>query len=376
MSSLTVIRQTPEASTPVGFTPTTDEPLTDGEVLMAFVDSLTPEEKQRLIRHRVHLTAALVREFGRGIIPAADETVNEPSEPPIDDSEQKVSATTRMLIEQGRNEWKSILDAARPRICKQYGVTSEEDVKAIFYTENSINRCERCNGQICTVKPQNLLPAIDVVNGVLQISYSPCKFELRNRQERLETKLKHAKIPTGYIGKTFDDYRVDALNKEAVAYAKRAIKTGRGAFLHGEFGSGKTLLAAIIAQEFLNAGKTVAFLKVPTLLTDIRDTYNGKSKVSEAEVLKVAFTADLLVLDDFGMEKPTLFVGSTLCSIIDARYDQPNTTTIITSNLTLEEIAKQLDHAVDGENKNGSRILDRCMQICKPICLKGKSRRK
>lgn len=344
---------------------------------MAFVDALTPEEKQRLIRHRVHLTAALVREFGRGIIPSADESFNDPYEPPpIDDSEQTVSATTRMLIEQGRIERKNILDAARPRICKQYGVTSDKDVATIFYTENSINRCERCNGQICTANPQNLLPAIDVVNGVLQISYSPCKFELRNRQERLETKLKHAKIPTGYIGKTFDDYHVDTFNAEAVAYAKRVIKTGRGAFLHGEFGTGKTLLAAIIAQEFLRAGKTVAFLKVPTLLTDIRDTYNGKSKVSEAEVLKAAFMVDLLVLDDFGMEKPTLFVGSTLCSIIDARYDQPSTTTIITSNLKIEEIAKQLDNATDGTSKNGSRILDRCMQICKPILLKGKSRRR
>ena len=343
---------------------------------MAFVDSLTPEEKQRLIRHRVHLTAALVREFGRGIIPAADETVNESHDPPVDDSLSTASATTRKLVEQGRNEWQSIIDTARPRICKQYGVTSDKDVATIFYTENSINRCERCNGQICTVKPQNLLPAIEVIKGVVKISYTPCKFAVRDRQEKLEEKLKHAKIPTGYIGKTFDDYNVDALNKEAVAYAKRALKTGRGAFLHGEFGCGKTLLAAIIAQEFLNAGKTVAFLKVPTLLTDIRDTYNNKSPRSEAEVLKAAFTVDLLILDDFGMEKPTLFVGSTLCSIIDARYDQPNTTTIITSNLTLEEIAKQLDHAVDGENKNGSRILDRCMQICKPILLKGKSRRR
>lgn len=377
MSSLTVIQQTHEAPTSAGFTPTTDEQLSDGEVLMAFVDALTPDEKQRLIRNRIHLTAALVREFGRGIIPAANETVNEPYEPPpIDDSEQTVSATTRMLINRAVNDRESRIDTARPRILKQYGVTRGEDVKVIFDAEMAIDCCKRCCGFPCMRNPKNSVPAIDVIKGVVKISYTPCKFAVRERQEKLEAKIKHAKIPTGYIGKTFDDYRVDTFNAEAVAYAKRVIKTGRGAFLHGEFGSGKTLLAAIIAQEFLNAGKTVAFLKVPTLLTNIRDTYNGKSKVSEAEVLKAAFMVDLLVLDDFGVEKPTLFVGSTLCSIIDARYDQPSTTTIITSNLTLEEIAKQLDNAIDGENKNGSRILDRCMQICKPILLKGKSRRR
>lgn len=38
---------------------------------------------------------------------------------------------------------------------------------------------------------------------------------------------------------------------------------------------------------------------------------------------------NLLVLDDFSMEKTTKFVGTMLCKIWDARYDREGITTII-----------------------------------------------
>lgn len=185
-----------------------------------------------------------------------------------------------------------------------------------------------------------------------------------------------AKIPQRYFGKTFDDYDVDSSNRDAVTYAKNVLKTRRGAYFYGERGTGKTFLASIIAQEFLRAGKTVVFEKVTGLLGEIRDTFNGRGKFSEAQIMDAASKADLLVLDDMGMEKPTMFAGATLCSIIDARYDRPRLTTIITSNEPIETVCNGLDHAVDGKNCNGSRIHDRCMEICKPILLNGVSRRR
>ena len=44
-------------------------------------------------------------------------------------------------------------------------------------------------------------------------------------------------------------------------------------------------------------------------------------------------------------------------------------------HLTQAELAERLNNATDGANLNGSRIFDRLKEICKPILLKGTSRR-
>ena len=166
---------------------------------------------------------------------------------------------------------------------------------------------------------------------------------------------------------------VDNSNRNAVTFAKQALNSNVGAYFFGECGTGKTFLAALIAQEFLQDGKSVIFIKVPSLLDDIKATFDGKGR--ELDLLDELRTANLVVLDDFGMEKPTQWAGSTLCKVLDMRYDNPTGRTIITSNLSPKELAEHLNNASDGANLNGSRIADRLREICKPILLKGTSRR-
>lgn len=361
---------TREAPIPAGFT-------RPSEILAWFIGTLTPQERHALIVNRIPVTVENVRKFGRGLIPTDD--VPSPATPYA-----KVTPLKKASIGSITADFAADLKAKRlaaisregARIKSRYGVTSDADILAILHAEEELATCENCCGLPCLGGFFGKQPKIGVTGGKLVISYTPCKFVAIERQRLIAQKLKRAKIPERYVGKTFADYDVDSSNRDAVAYAKTVLKTRRGAYLHGERGTGKTFLASIIAQEFLKAGKTVVFEKVPNLLADIRDTFNGKGKYSEAELVKAACSADLLVLDDFGMEKPTRFVGTTLCSIIDARYDQPHLTTIITSNNTIEQIRTELDKAIDGENYNGSRIHDRCMEICKPILLKGNSRRR
>lgn len=239
-------------------------------------------------------------------------------------------------------------------------------------------QCDQCKGYPCR-KAENpcLVPAIQ--HG--EVTWGHCEpYKAYLRQEALGRKFQYAKIPPRYEEKTYADYKVDSLNKPAVDFAKTFPGNNyRGAFFYGGVGTGKTFLAALIAQDFIRAGKTVLFEKVADLLTEFYSVYRGEGK-NEDTLLKNLYEVDLLVLDDFGLEKATQFVGVTLCKILDSRYNRDNALTIITSNYSLEQIKARLNKPSDllkGDFcLNGSRIYDRCIEICKPILFKGDSRRR
>lgn len=201
--------------------------------------------------------------------------------------------------------------------------------------------------------------------------YVDCKFRA---QRAFNSVLHSARIPDRYRGKTFEDYKVDNFNRAAVDFAKNIFNLKVGAYFYGACGTGKTFLASIIAQEFMRAGKSAVFIKVPSLLDDIKATFDNNG--NELKILDKLRAANLVVLDDFGMEKSTQWAGSTLCKVLDMRYDNPTGRTIVTSNLSLDELAEQLDNPEkERANLNGSRIADRLSEICKPILLKGTTRR-
>lgn len=284
------------------------------------------------------------------------------------------------LIAQVRAENAAKCQQHRARLEEKYGELSNNDILLILKVEEDLAKCEGCTGLPCRKNgvdcEQQMECHRDTFDNAFHWTQHICQFARRAReQKRLNRLLRGSKIPNRYFNKTWDDYQVDANNRDAVDFAKKTLETGDGAFLYGERGAGKTFLASLIAKDYLKAGKSVTFIKVPRLLDDLRDTYNGKGTFTEAQLLEEVYTVDLLVLDDFGMEKPTKFAGATLCKIIDARYDCYGLTTIITSNYSLDRIRTELDNATDGANYNGSRIQDRCTEICKAILLKGKSRR-
>ena len=280
------------------------------------------------------------------------------------------------------------LQRMAPAVRNVYGSDlSDYQVLDVCAALQELAECDKCTGYPCRKsstrgKGKGFKPIIQVdTRWGLSIAAARCKtYSDHFRQEALARKFKQAKIPPCYKGKTYADYHVDAQNKDAVTFAKTLSRAGyRGAYFFGEVGTGKTFLAALIAQEFLSAGKSVLFEKVADLLTEFYAIYRGQGG-SEDSLLDDLYNVDLLVLDDFGIEKSTQFVGATLCKILDARYNREDVTTLITSNYTLEQIKRRLNNPSDLQSGdlclNGSRIYDRCREICKPILFKGESRRR
>ena len=107
---------------------------------------------------------------------------------------------------------------------------------------------------------------------------------------------------------------------------------GRGLFLDGQPGVGKTHLAvAVLKQIIQSSGVRGLFYDTRDLLRVIRSTYDPSIRTTELEVLRPVMTADLLVLDDLGAEKTSEWVEETMNLIVNTRYNERRVT-IFTSN--------------------------------------------
>ncbi len=184
-------------------------------------------------------------------------------------------------------------------------------------------------------------------------------------------------IPARYRGVSFDrppvsDMGRDLQTKAAIAEVRAYVDdlearlaAGRGLWLFGDTGTGKTTLAMLISKAALEAGKTVAIYSLPKLLARIRRTYDsepgGDSYLSFFERLT---SVDLLHIDDLGAEKRSDWVLEQLYALINERYETERSV-VITTNLPHEELEEQI----------GPRTVSRLTQICDEVPLFGDDRR-
>lgn len=105
----------------------------------------------------------------------------------------------------------------------------------------------------------------------------------------------------------------------------------------GDYGSGKTHLAAAIANFRDKSGFDTMFVVVPDLLDHLRATFNPRSPVSYDKQFYAVRNASLLVLDDMGSQAMSEWVREKLFQVLNHRYNAKLPTVITTVN-KLEEI--------------------------------------
>jgi DNA replication protein DnaC len=191
-------------------------------------------------------------------------------------------------------------------------------------------------------------------------------------------------IPSRYRGVSFDRPPVSDMARDMAArhvvQAARAfaddldqnLAAGRGLWLMGDTGTGKTTLGMLIAKLALAAGKTVAVYFTPKLLTQIRQTYQATDSEDAYEAFFKRLTSvDLLYIDDLGSERHTDWVVEQLYALVNERYENQRSM-LVTSNARADVGAglRELEEQI------GPRTVSRLVEICgDPLPLFGPDRR-
>lgn len=172
----------------------------------------------------------------------------------------------------------------------------------------------------------------------------PCVCQKRHEDKRHREKLEAMSNLNAYAACTFETFDQDLPGvAEAYRVAKQYSEDMQGwLLLTGQCGTGKTHLAAAIANVFIdNVGQPALFRNVPDLLDSLRATFAPSSTEPYDERLNMIRDAPLLILDDLGTENATPWATEKLFQILNHRYIE-QLLTVITTNHDLGEIEERI----------------------------------
>ncbi len=156
--------------------------------------------------------------------------------------------------------------------------------------------------------------------------------------------------------------------RAALRYAEafssiRGMEALNGLLLYGPVGSGKSYLAAAVANRLLDDGYRVRMTGFSRLVNELGASFSGRQ-----ERLDELNDSDLLIIDDLAAERETEYMNEVVLQVIDMRATSKKPL-IVTTNLTAEKLKNP---ETEAKRRVYSRLLSRCM----PVPVNGPDRRR
>jgi len=155
-----------------------------------------------------------------------------------------------------------------------------------------------------------------------------------------EEMLRRLRIPEVHWKARIDRIPLKCKYKETISRYIKALASnvckGQGLYLHGDYGGGKSAIAAICLREAVKYGFIGVWVKAQQLPGYI---ITGTIFDNEQTFYERACSVPLLVLDEFQIRKEIMFKETIVEDLVRLRIDN-KLVTIITSNIGLTQLEK------------------------------------
>lgn len=282
----------------------------------------------------------------------------------------------------------------RSRLQRQHGITTDEpgqdaadvvagminmvaavadrnaETDSEYMGEDGLMRCRVCGGPRQTI----ITPPFEGAKPRVVRCWCKCPTAQDIAREREKQVIMEQRRSVCFQGTedlrecTFD--RDDGTQNKDIVQAARQyaaefpqhLKDGMGLLFYGPIGTGKTFLAACIANAVLDRGYKVKMTNFATVADEMWSVSDKAAYISDL------CKYPLLILDDLGVERKSEYMQEMVYKIVNARY-VAGAPVIVTTNLTPDELSK-------AESLGYSRTYDRLLEKCLPIKVDGRSRRR
>lgn len=158
------------------------------------------------------------------------------------------------------------------------------------------------------------------------------------------------------------DQKNENIARRYVANFDAMRSQGTGLLLCGSVGTGKSFLAAAIANELISQGTPCLMTNFSRIISRISEKFGGDQKY-----LDNLNRFDLLIIDDLGAERDTEYMWEKVMDVIDARY-RAGLPLIVTTNLNPKDL-------YDPSDIRRQRVFSRLKEMCIFLEVNGADRR-
>lgn len=195
-----------------------------------------------------------------------------------------------------------------------------------------------------------------------------------------EFQLRNFKAPDEINGLQLKDFRESSpqLYQLGIEFIEKFPnpESPRGLYLWSEIsGNGKSTFCVTLCKELMSLGRTqynCFYFPADYLFEQLRFIYNSGEQLIETPFFKSMIAADIIIIDDVGVEKLTEFVAHRYYYVVNALWAEGRTV-LMTSKFNIGDLMKRAQPDVDDVLKDS--IASRMRSLMTPAHVGGTDKR-